>query len=377
MPATLLQTGGDASLPDWISAISQLVFLIIFILLFLGANQRFQVYMWKGGIKAKLAVLEAMALEAREKTRKFMLENRARNVDETLSKVIDFFVISPVDIEPVDIIKRMDHLFSVRRLRLKNLFRDAMPEADEYVRSRAETAGEIAGALNFIYKYVRHLLLYGEKTRNWVLIMQLQLVMPQILRVAKTYRNAMEDFLKGVPVGDGAGPLVASMLAGPQAEWREVEEETVASEVDFEGRRLVLVKAKGPASSVGRPGLAVEKLVTDYVRRGVKPSLIVTVDAALKLEGEETGSIAEGVGAAIGDPGPEKIRFERVAAEHGIPLRAVVVKMSEEEAITAMKKEIYEAARRAVERVKEIVRSEARPGDLVIVAGIGNTVGVA
>ena len=374
---TWLQAGGEATLPDWISAISQLLFLVIFVLLFLGVNQRFQIYMWKGGIKAKLAILEAMARDARERTRRFMLENRGRNVDDVLTRVIDFFVIPPVDVEPIDIIRRMDHLFSVRRLRLRHLFQSAMPEADEYVRSRAETAGEIAGALNFIYKYVRHLLILGEKTRNWILIMQLQLAMHQILRIAETLRRAMDDFLKGAPVGDGAGPMVALELAGPDAEWREVEEETVAAEADFEGRRLVIVKAKGPASSVGRPGLAVEKIVRDLVARGEKPALIVTVDAALKLEGEESGSIAEGVGAAIGDPGPEKIRFERISAEYGIPLRAVVIKMAMEEAITAMTKEIYEGVRRAVERVKEIIRRETRPGDLVVVAGIGNTVGVA
>ena len=376
MPVARLQAD-TATLPDWISAISQLLFLLIFILLFLGVNQRFQIYVWKGGIKARLAVLEAMVREAKEKTRRFMLENRGRNVDEAIERIMDFFVIPPVDIEPIDIIRRLDHLFNVRRVRLRDTLREVMPEADEATRSRAETAGEIAGALNFIYKYVRHLLLLGEKTRNWLIIMQLQLAMHQILRIAETLRRALDDFIKGVPIGDSAGPMVAWTLAGPEADWREVDDETVAAEVEFEGRRLVLVKARGPGSSVGRPGAAVERLVRELEAAGSKPALIVTVDAALKLEGEETGSIADGVGAAIGDPGPEKIRFERVSAEHRIPLRAVIIKMSMEEAITAMTEEIYRGVERAVERVKEIIRSETRPGDTVVVAGIGNTVGVA
>ncbi|MEM1873972.1 MAG: DUF1512 family protein, partial [Acidilobaceae archaeon] len=156
----------------------------------------------------------------------------------------------------------------------------------------------------------------------------------------------------------------------------EVDVDTVYTQLDFEDRKLIIVKARGPAPEVGRPGSAVEKIVKSLVEKGVKPKLLITVDAALKLEGEESGLVADGVGAAIGDPGPEKIKFERIAAEHGIPLRAVIVKMSLEEAIQAINKKVYEGVEKAVERVKEIIRSESSPGDVVIVAGIGNTGGV-
>lgn len=363
-------------LADWIQAISQLLLLIIFIGLFMGLNQRIQIYMWSRDIRAKLVILEGMASEARKKTLDYMVAQGARNPESLLSRILDFFVIMPVDIEPVDIIRRLDHLINVRRRRFKEEFEAALPDADPVARSRAETAAEIAGALNLIYKVVRHLLITGEKTRNWILIMQLQLIMPMVMRLADTYRKALNDFLKGVPIGDAAGPIVALRLAGPNAKWVRIDEETVAAETDFEGRRLVLVKAEGPMSTVGRPGAATERLVKRLVEEGRKPSLMITVDAALKLEGEETGSVAEGVGAAIGDIGPEKIRFERVAAEHGIPLRAVVIKMSMEEAILAMNKKILDGVEKAVERVKDIIRRETKPGDTVVVIGVGNTAGV-
>jgi hypothetical protein len=143
---TLLQ---GSNLADWISAISQLLFLLFFVLIFLGANQRFQVYMWKGDIKQKLAIIERMAAETREKTREFIIKNKGRNVDEFLKKAFDFFVINPVDIEPTDIIKRMDSLFNARRSRFKGLLKEVMPESDENVRSRAESASEISGALHY------------------------------------------------------------------------------------------------------------------------------------------------------------------------------------------------------------------------------------
>jgi len=367
----------ESTITDWITAISQLLFLLIFVLLFLGVNQRFQVYVWSRDIRAKMAILENMAKEARKKTLDYMKANKARDPEKLVDRVLEFFVIAPVDIEPTDIIRRLGHLLDVRRSRLKGAFREAMPEAGEVERSKAETAAEIAAALNMIYKIVRHFLLLGEKTKNWILIMQLQLLMPQILRIAETYRKALDDFLKGVPIGDSVGPMVALRLAGYDAEWKEIEEDTVYTEAEFEGRKLVIVKAKGPGSTVGKPGVATAKLVDNLVSNGVTPDLMITVDAALKLEGEKTGSIADGVGAAIGDPGPEKISFERTAAKYGIPLRAVIVKMALEEAIIAMKKEIAEAADKAVERVQDIIRREVPEGGTVVVIGVGNTIGVA
>ena len=365
-----------ATLPDWIQAISQLLLLVIFAALFLGLNQRIQIYMWSRDIRAKLLILESMASEARRKTLEYMVANGAKEAESTLQRVIEFFLIMPVDIEPIDIIRRLDHLIDVRRRRFRGEFERALPEADSVARSKAETAAEIAGALNLIFKVVRHILLTGEKTRNWILIMQLQLLMPMIMKLAETYRRALNDFLQGVPIGDSAGPMVALKLSGYKPDWERVDDETVATEVEFEGRKLVLIKAEGPGSTVGKPGAATEKVVKRLIREGRKPSLMITVDAALKLEGEETGSVADGAGAAIGDIGPEKIRFERIAVEHGIPLRAVIIKMGMEEAILAMNEKIVKGVEEAVERVKDIIREESKPGDTVVVIGIGNTVGV-
>ncbi len=361
---------------QWINAISQLLFLLLFVFLFLGGNQRLQIKLWTNDIKSKLVILENMKKEAETKTLDFMLRRNARDAKKLLDMVKSFFVISPVDIEPTDIIKRLEHLIVLRTRKFREDFKRHMPEAGEVDRSLAETAAEITAVLDFIYRYVRHLLLLGQKTRNWILIMQLQLVMPQIMQISETYLKALDDFLSGAPIGDSAGPMVALKLAGYETPWRLVNEDTVAAETVLEDRKLILVKAKGPESNVGRPGYATKLIVDELLEKGVKPALIITVDAALKLEGEETGTVAEGIGAAIGDIGPEKIKFERSAAGGGIPLRAVIVKMGLEEAILTMKKEIVEGVEKAYERVKKIILSESNPGDTVIVVGVGNSIGV-
>ena len=40
--------------------------------------------------------------------------------------------------------------------------------------------------------------------------------------------------------------------------------------------------------------------------------MIITIDAALKLEGEDTGEVAEGIGAAIGGPGIERYKINLI-----------------------------------------------------------------
>jgi hypothetical protein len=105
--------------------------------------------------------------------------------------------------------------------------------------------------------------------------------------------------------------------------------------------------------------------------------MIITVDAALKLEGEKTGSIAEGVGVAMGGIGVERFNIERIASKYGIPLYAVLIKMSIPEALSAMPKEVEEAVNEAVERVRRVIREGVREGEEVILVGVGNTSGVA
>jgi len=373
-----MATGG-ASLADWISAISQLAFLLIFILLFVGANQRFQMYMWGKEVRAALGIFYKYYSEAEEKTRDLLVRNGAKRPKTLVDRIKDYVVISPVDIEPTDIIRRLDHLLTTERNHIKDLLLREMPDKDKSTRYKIETSLGITYALYMLYKIVRHYLLTSEKTNNYILLMQLKLILPQIMKIAESYRKALDDFVKGAPIGDSIGPLIAYRLARTNGnpEWVNIDEDTVAAQVEFEGRKLILVKASGPESNVGRPGLAIEEIVEKDLFKTGKPKLMITVDAALKLEGEETGSVAEGVGAAIGDPGPEKIRIERTATKHGIPLRTVIIKMGMDEAIYAMREEIYKGGIEALERIKTIIKEETSEGDTVLLAGIGNSIGVS
>src|SRR5437660_10923546 len=148
--------------------------------------------------------------------------------------------------------------------------------------------------------------------------------------------------------------------------------ETVWSENEFEGRKLYLMKAEGPAATVGRPGDALERIISES-----KPDVIAMVDAALKLEGEDSGTVSQGLGAAIGGIGTDRYQLEEDATKHKLPIYAIVIKQSIKEAITLMKKEIAHSAEKVKSQIYDIVRENTKAGQSALVIGVGNTVGVS
>jgi len=54
--------------------------------------------------------------------------------------------------------------------------------------------------------------------------------------------------------------------------------------------------------------------------------MVVMIDAAVKFEGENSGEISEGYGAAIGGIGTERFKIEETATNNRIPVYAVIVK---------------------------------------------------
>ena len=100
------------------------------------------------------------------------------------------------------------------------------------------------------------------------------------------------------------------------------------------------------------------------------------IDAGLKLSGDKTGSIVVGVGAAIGGIGVEKYYIEESSTKKLIPIDALVCRESLEDAITTMRRSITQSVPGLVEKIKMAIRKRTEKGTKVIVAGIGNTIGV-
>jgi hypothetical protein len=345
---------------------------IIAITLLFVYGQRIQIFLALRRIGKDLKKLERMSLRAKEKLMEKLLEygEDEVKVKAGVEKLLNTFFIQPTKLDPKGIVYKLDKLLKA----YDDLFREKVyalaPKADEVKRLNLTNLAEVTFALESIYKIVRHYYTSAKKFNDMFAIVMLQIQLPMIMELADAYFNSLEAFAKGVAIGDSLGPMVASQLAGGSP-FREVAKETVVAETKIEGRKVIIMKAKGPGGTVGRPGEAIERLLQLY-----EVSTIITVDAGLKLHGEDSGEVVEGIGVAVGGPGVDRFKIEEIATKKNIPLYAVIIKMSEKEAVGEMKEELKTAVNHAVERVKRIIRERTKEEDIILVAGIGNTIGV-
>jgi hypothetical protein len=368
-----LQTGIFGSTGGALSNIVNILFFVSFFA-FMIFGQQIQSRIALMQIDGAVRKLENMRNDAKTLTLKILRDVGKAKDDPTagLNSLLEQFLIDPVSMDPAGIVRKFDHLLDVREARFKSDIARIAPEATPPQVNNLENLVEAAWALNYMYKIVRHLYLLGKKTFSIFVIFQLQAFLPQILQEAEAYQGATKAFAEGHPIGDGAGALVASKLMRGR-EIRKVEKDMVAAETTLEGRRVIAMKAEGPGGNVGKPGDAIRQILEE---NSGKAAMIIMVDAALKLEGEKTGEISEGIGAAIGGIGTERYKIEEEATKFGIPVYAIVVKQSIQEAVTTMKKEISDAAEPVLERIKRLIIERTKEGELVLVAGIGNTAGI-
>ena len=346
---------------------------IVPIVLFMFYGQKIQLQITSSEINKSLEKLKIF----KEDTRKELLDYIKTTIKPTtdpstkIDGYLEYFTIMPVDLDPNGIVQKIRHIMRSRedytRLQVKTI----SSEINSLEASKIENILEAVTTLHMLYKMVRHLFLTAKKQNNFPLILPLQMMMPFIMEEAEALKDAVSAFKQGQPIGDGIGPMiVGKMMLG--TEKKTAAFETIWCEKEFDGRKLYLMKAEGPSATVGRPGDALERIISEN-----KPDVIVMVDAALKLEGEDSGTVSQGFGAAIGGIGTDRYQIEEVATKHKIPIYAIVIKQSIKEAITLMKKEIADSAEKVTSQIHEMIRDNAKPGQSVIIIGVGNTLGVS
>ena len=350
------------------------VLVTVFFISFIFFGQKLQTRLYLMEIDKGLRRLDIIRTQSNELALKTIKEQGKPITDPapSLKILMEQFFITPVDMDPQGIVGKFDHLLDVRDLKFKDDVRMIAPSASDSVLNNLENLVEASWALNTIFRIVRHFYLLGKKTSSFFIIIQLQAILPMVLQEAEAYLGAARAFAEGQPIGDGIGPLVASRLMKDK-EKRKVEKDVVVAETSLEDRRVIALKAEGPGGNVGKPGDAIRSILQENIG---KVSMVVMVDAAVKFEGETSGEVSEGIGAAIGGIGTERFKIEEEATKQKIPVYAVIVKESIQEDITPMKKEILEAGEKVIDRIKKLIVERSKPGDTVIVAGIGNTIGI-
>ena len=360
--------GGDS-----ISSILSMVFYVIFIV-FVFYGQRIQMYVMIREVEGSLYKLKYIKEEGRKIAIETIKEIGKPQTDPSarVDRYLEYFTISPQSMDPAGIVYKLDHILDVRDTRLKDEVKLMAPASDEVQINNLENTLEAAMALNYIYKVVRHYYIQGKKTLSLYIIMQLQMILPLVMKEAEAYASALKAFADGQPIGDGAGPLVAAKLMHGY-ETRKVPKDCVVASVPIEGRTALIIKAEGPGGNVGKPGEAVQAVINE--NKG-KIASVIMIDAGLKLEGETVGEVAEGIGAAIGGPGVDQFKIEESVVKHKIPLNAVIVKEDIGDAVSPMRKEIADSVDKVIERVKNVILERTKEGDKLIIVGVGNTIGV-
>jgi hypothetical protein len=345
---------------------------ILPIILFVFYGQRIQLEVTSGEIKKGIKKLDAYRTEARAELIEYIKKNMNPKEDPTkkIDRFLDYFTIMPVDMDPNGIVDKIRHTVRAREDYSRNHVKSISPEIDEIELSKIITLLEIATSLHMIYKIINHMYLTAKKQNNYPLILPLQMILPFIMEEAEAITKAIPAFKLGQPIGDGIGPMVVGrMMLDTKKD--VVAFQTVLSETEYDERKLFLLKAEGPSSTVGRPGDAVEDLVAKN-----KLDIIIMVDAALKMEGEDSAITAQGFGAAIGGIGTERFQIEDIATKNNIPIFAIVIKQSIKEAITLMTKDIANQADNVRSQVYEMIHDNTTPGQSVLLIGVGNTIGV-
>ncbi|MHA1915760.1 MAG: DUF1512 family protein [Promethearchaeota archaeon] len=380
----IAQLGGSQSTDPISLVLNLLFFALIFVSMFYG--QKLQGWKASKEIQSGLDKLKKWNDECKE----ILVSNFKEFADTKktqkdlmlqLEDFITFVTIPPVSLDPYGIIPKFDHVVDIRDFRFKEEVELLAPKANSVQKYNLENLVEVTMAIDSIYRLIRHYLILGKKSKSMILLLQISMQMGLIIGMAKAYYHAAKAFAEGSPIGDALGPLVTASfireITDSNVEAKEIARDTIVQEVDFEERKVFVVRAKGPGGTVGKPGKAIKKLIDEH---GDEISRIIMIDAGLKLTGDKTGSIAVGVGAAIGGIGIEKTFIEdsfiESSTHKSIPIDALICKQSLENAITTMQRSITQSVPKFTEKIKMAIRKRTEKGSKVIVAGIGNTIGI-
>jgi hypothetical protein len=317
--------------------------------------------------------LEGMVNESKKNLKKLCIEKGKPEKDPSkdIDNFMDFFIVPPVDLDPAGLMQKFQKIMELGEDRFKHMADIIAPNADDEWKANISMTLKATIAINGVAKMVRHNLELSKKTGSLQILIMLQMGLPMIMRIVRAQYEGTKLFSECKPIGDGVGPLVTGILMKdvPDEDIEEINDIVIGKSV-IKDVNVIIARAKGPGARVGRIG----KTVTSIMEKE-KIKRLITIDAAQKLEGEETGSVAEGIGVVIGGPGIDKWVIEEEMIKKDLQVDAVVVKMSPEESIEQMTQKIVDSALKALEVLEtSILLSEA--GNKIMVLGVGNSSGI-
>ena len=317
-------------------------------------------------MRSVLDNLDAFRTDTEEMFRSKFVDSFSEDLEDKFESLKNTKFSQPTGLDPAGMVGKLEHVLDTSEDKFKRFIENNADTEDEDEMADLNMAFKGVMGTHQIYKVVRHFRKLVKGTQNIQLVGLIRMMLPVYEEIAESQKDATRAFLDQAPIGDAIGPLVAAKMITEEPE--EISENIMHSEEEINEEKVHVIKSDGPGARLGKYGDAIDQLAEENDLEA-----IVTVDAALKLEGEETGTVSEGVGVMMGGPGVEKTKIEEAATEHDVPLEGVVIKQNAPEASKAMKKEIFDAYQNAVEKAQEL--ASEYDGEVAIV-GVGNTCGV-
>ena len=350
----------------------EIIGILVFVLLIFLLPWLLRIRIISGVTKSTLE-LENMVEESKGILKKLSNEKGKPVLDqsEAIEDFMDFFVVPPVNLDPYGIVNKFEKILDLSEDRFKQMVNVIAPMADEETKANIIMTLKATLGINGVAKQVRHNLELARKTGNLQILLSLRMSLPLIMRIVKAQFEGAKAFSEGKTIGDGLGPLVAGMLMKDyKSEEIKVIDDMYVVRKRMDERKLIIARAKGPGARVGKVGKVVKSIIENE-----NIDKIITVDAAVKLEGEETGKVAQGIGVVIGGLGVDKWAIEEEIVKRNLDIDAVIVKMSPEEAISPMNQKILDSAEKALEVVNRSILNSSDDIN-ILVLGVGNSCGI-
>ena len=295
-------------------------------------------------------------------------KSRTTKPSSFLNEVLEFFTIEPVDLDPFGIIRKWEKIIDQSKEYLEKFVDKLSPKLETEKKRNIIMGLNATISLYQIYKLINHYINMLIKTKNFQLAFLIQMQIPLIERVARAVFKGGKMIIEGYPIGDSIGPLAVTQLISKKDRMKE-KDDCIIIRKRIGKKEVFILRSKGPGSRIGKFGRIAQEIIKKY-----RIKEVITVDAAAKLEGEKTGSIAEGVGVAIGGIGVDKALIEEITTKKDIELKAIIIKMSNEEAIKPMHPDVFKAAKVVKEKLLNLIKDSANKRILII--GVGNSVGI-
>ena len=354
----LNQIGGDGGILGTV-----VWFVMFFALIFLYPRLMLSQMLYK--IEQSAVRMENMSQTSMKMVGKKVSSSHGKELRRKIEDFNDFFVVEPSSLDPYGIVKKIDQTIRAMENRFTE-FVDEIASGKSYDEKQEINYGLRASmGLRQLSKIVRHYVEMAKKFKNLQIAMILQMQMPIIEKIAEGELKGTEAFINNWPIGDSIGPLVAASLIDKS---NEVAEDVVMGTTEIEDRKCFVLKAKG-GPHLGRVDEAIQSIMKKN-----KIARIITIDAAQQLEGEKSGSVAEGVGFAMGGWGQREM-IENMLIPRKMDIDSIVVKVGMFEAIMPMKKDVFNSLEKTQALVKKSVK-RVKKGQKVIIIGVGNSSGV-